>query len=260
MNKIAKGTVLCAAALAVLSVTAGRTMSFFTATDTKTNVFTLGDLDIGLNEPEWDPAPEDGKTPDGTDMYPGYTVYKNPTVKNITSGKNGNEPCYMRVKVHIVDHDDGPVTDEETLELIRQMIYYDDSYNGTYTEKGTAEQLVEGRIPGYCLEELAAFPTVNPVFELDEERSVPSALVYAYTGPDGDGILDSGEEAVLFSTVAVPTDWTQRELSGIGDFKLVITAEAVQCSGFESREDAYEALDTEIASGNLQEITEGSDD
>lgn len=255
MNKFTKGTVICTAALAALSVTAGRTISFFTARDTKTNVFTLGDLDIGLNEPEWDPDPDDGKTPDGADLYPGYTVYKNPTVKNITSDKNGKEPCYMRVKVHIVDHDDEPVTDEDTLKLIGQMIYYDESYNGTYDKKGTAKQLVEGRVPGYCLEELAEFPTVNPVFELDEGRSVPSTPVYAYAGPDGDGILDSGEEAVLFSTIVTPTDWTQQELSRIGDFKLVITAEAIQCSGFGNREEAYEALDGEIASGKLQEIT-----
>ena len=260
MNKMTKGTVICAAVLAALSVTAGRTMSFFTATDTKTNVFTLGDLDIGLNEPEWDPTPGDNKTPDGSNMYPGYTVYKNPTVRNITSDRNGNEPCYMRVRVHIVDHQDAPVTDEETLELIRQMIYYDASYNGTYEQKGEAKYLTEGRIPGYSLEELASFPTVNPVFELDEMRSTPSVPVYAYKGPDGDGILDCGEEAVLFSTVAVPTDWTQQELSRIGDFRLVITAEAVQCSGFEDREEAYEALDGEIASGKLQEIAEGSDD
>lgn len=48
----------------------------------QTNVFTTGDLDIGLKEPDWDPNENDGKN-----MYPGYTVYKNPTVKNITSDK-----------------------------------------------------------------------------------------------------------------------------------------------------------------------------
>ena len=37
----------------------------------QTNVFTTGDLDIGLKEPDWDPNENDGKN-----MYPGYTVYK----------------------------------------------------------------------------------------------------------------------------------------------------------------------------------------
>ena len=36
-------------------------------------------------------------------MYPGYTVYKNPTVKNITSDKNGDEPCYVRMSVDILN-------------------------------------------------------------------------------------------------------------------------------------------------------------
>ena len=58
----------------------------------------LGDLDIGLKEPEWNPEDKDG-----TNMYPGYTVYKNPTVKNITSDKQGEEPCYVRMCVDILD-------------------------------------------------------------------------------------------------------------------------------------------------------------
>ena len=40
---------------------------------------------------------------DGKNMYPGYTVYKNPTVKNITSDKNGDEPCYVRMSVDILN-------------------------------------------------------------------------------------------------------------------------------------------------------------
>ena len=77
-----KGMLFCGLLLGM-----GTTMAYFTENDQVTNVFTTGDLDIGLKEPEWDPGKEDGKN-----MYPGYTVYKNPTEKNITSDKNGEEP------------------------------------------------------------------------------------------------------------------------------------------------------------------------
>ena len=40
----------------------GTTMAYFTESAQETNVFTTGDLDIGLKEPEWDPKDNDGKT------------------------------------------------------------------------------------------------------------------------------------------------------------------------------------------------------
>ncbi len=51
----------------------------------------------GLKEPDWDSNENDGKN-----MYPGYTVYKNPTVKNITSDKS-ETPCYVRMSVDILN-------------------------------------------------------------------------------------------------------------------------------------------------------------
>ena len=88
-NVLFAGVLSCAMLFGI-----GNTMAYFTENSVQTNVFTTGDLDIGLKEPDWDPNENDGKN-----MYPGYTVYKNPTVKNITSDKNGDEPCYVRMSV-----------------------------------------------------------------------------------------------------------------------------------------------------------------
>ena len=124
-NLLAAGVILCALLSGI-----GTTMAYFTESAQETNVFTTGDLDIGLKEPEWDPKDNDGKN-----MYPGYTVYKNPTVKNITSDKNGEEPCYVRMIVDILDGDGADVTDSQALNLIYKTIYYDESWYTTIWAK-----------------------------------------------------------------------------------------------------------------------------
>ncbi len=226
------------------------TMAYFTDTETKVNVFTMGDLDLGLTEPEWDPDPEGGSS-DGSDMYPGYTVYKNPTIKNITSDKNGAEPCYARIRINIRTHSGEAVKDERVLEMISQMIYFDGTFTGTYDKKGSASGLIEGRSPGYSLKDLEKYHHINPIFVKDEKRSLPSSPVYNYMGTEKDGILDIGEEATLFTTIVIPTDWNQTHLSALGDFRLDIEAECIQCSGFTDQEAAFCALDEEASGAGL---------
>lgn len=249
-----KTLVTLAGLLLVGSIGVGSTVAYFTESDSKTNVFTMGDLDIGLEEPEWDPDPDDGSTPDGTNMYPGCTVYKNPTIKNLTSGKNGEAPCYARIRINIQDASGSLIRKQSMLDLIYQTIYFDSTYNGSYDEKGTSTGLIEGRIPGYSLKELKAYPRVNPLFELDETRSTASQLVYNYMGKDGSGILNIGDEAALFTNIVIPTDWNQTHFTLIGDFQLDIEAECIQSSGFADQSAAFEALDREIAQGTLQQI------
>lgn len=78
---------LCAGVL-ISALAIGGTIAWLTDKDEVTNTFSIGNVDIKINE-EYDPE-------DGTDIYPGKEVTKIPTVKNI--GKN---PAYIRVKVAI---------------------------------------------------------------------------------------------------------------------------------------------------------------
>lgn len=244
-NLLAAGVILCALLSGI-----GTTMAYFTESAQETNVFTTGDLDIGLKEPEWDPKDNDGKN-----MYPGYTVYKNPTVKNITSDKNGEEPCYVRMIVDILDGDGAAVTDSQALNLIYKTIYYDETFDGRYDKKeGTSTGLIQDRIPGYSLSELAAYPMVNPLWEKDTARSTASKLVYNYMGKNEDGILNIQEESTLFTNVVIPIDWNQTEMKKVGNYQLKVTAQAIQSKGFATQAEAYRMLDEEIKGGTLQEI------
>ncbi len=237
-----------AAAVCIAAGGIGTTIAYMTEKDEVTNVFTVGGLEVGLQETEWDP--EDG---DGTNMYPGYTVYKNPTIKNITSDENGEEPCYARMILHIQNDEGNPIDNQDAIDLIKQTIRFDSTYTGNYEEKGIGTQLIQSRIPGYALEELEAVPMVNPDFTLDQDRSEPHALVYNYMGADGTGILNIGGEAALFTDIVIPTDWNQTHFTSVGNFQIHVTAEAIQASGFASQADAFLALDQEIADGTVQD-------
>lgn len=231
---------LCtAAALAcVCAAGVGTTTAYFTDSGQAVNKFQTGNQEVGLQEPDWDP--EDG---DGADMYPGYSVYKNPTIKNITTDQHGPEPVYARMIISIKDQDGKLIEDEDALELIRTTIRFDSTYTGSYTQKGKGELIVQGRTPGYSLAALKDIPMINPLFSGDAKHSTGNTLVYNYTGAEGDGILDIGEEAALFTAIVIPSDWGWEEMELAGNFVLDISQEAIQAAGFDSQKEALSALD-----------------
>ena len=75
-----------AASLAAVAI-AGSSLAYFTDSDTKDNVYSIGNVDIQLVEPAWG-------TEEADNLYPGEPVKKDPTVVN--AGKN---PAFVRIKV-----------------------------------------------------------------------------------------------------------------------------------------------------------------
>ena len=87
MKKKLVAILVCVAMLAVAAVSG--TLAYFTDDDQKSNVFTVGNVDITLTEPKWDEV----GSKEAEDVYPGEPLAKDPTVTNV--GKN---PCFVRVK------------------------------------------------------------------------------------------------------------------------------------------------------------------
>lgn len=81
--------VALAASMAVLAV-GGSSLAYFTDTDSADNVFTVGNIDVVLTEPNWDVEGEK----EAENMYPGEPVAKDPTVTN-----TGANPAVVRIKV-----------------------------------------------------------------------------------------------------------------------------------------------------------------
>ncbi len=93
MNK--KKTIIAALVLLLL-LAIGGVMAYFTDSDTKTNTFTVGNVDIQLNE-VWTAA-------DGQGVVPGQEVTKTPTVANI-----GKSKAYVFLEVSIPCHNSKPL-------------------------------------------------------------------------------------------------------------------------------------------------------
>ena len=249
-NRRIAGVAAAGLAVTLAGILMGSTSSFFTDQDAKANTFTTGDLDITLREPEWDPK----KDEDGKNLYPGCTLYKNPTIKNVTDEKKGAEPCYARMTIQILDNAGKEITDTKTLDLVYQTIYYDKNFrsNGQTGEESSAG-LIQGREPGYCLAELSDYPMVNPLWKKDEQRSKAACLVYNYQGTNGRGILETGEESTLFTTIVIPTDWGNEQIQRLRDFRLSVTVQAIQAVGFANMEEAQEAMD-QLSGGINEEV------
>ena len=97
MNK--KKTIIAAAILLMIFIVGG-TIAYFTDTETKTNTFTIGNVDITLTEDGWDALADTNNNdiPDvAEDMMPGESVTKDPLINNVST-KN---PAYVFVKVEV---------------------------------------------------------------------------------------------------------------------------------------------------------------
>lgn len=92
MKKKIFAIVLCMAMLAIAVV--GGTMAYFTDNDEKTNTFTVGNVSIVLNEPNWDTT----GAAEAFDVYPGEPLAKDPAVTN-----DGSNPCFVRISVTELD-------------------------------------------------------------------------------------------------------------------------------------------------------------
>lgn len=84
--------------LAVLLV--GGLLAYFTDTDTRTNVFTLGNVNIELQEEGWTGTNDRYTNPEANNITPNKTIAKAPVVKNIGDGTNGND-AYVFLKVEL---------------------------------------------------------------------------------------------------------------------------------------------------------------
>ena len=94
-----KKTILAALVL-LLVVAVGGAIAYFTDTDTKTNTFTIGNVDISLTEDGWAALADanNNDIPDvAEDMMPGESVTKDPIINNLST-KN---PAYVFAKVEV---------------------------------------------------------------------------------------------------------------------------------------------------------------
>lgn len=218
MKKKVISTMLLVVLVAVLSI--GGTLAWLTDDDAVTNTFTVGNVEILLDEAlvkettdattgakEWVADAEEARVQKNEykGIYPGAVLPKDPTVKN-----TGSEPAYIRVSVtvnnwNILTADNVGIKDLETVFTV------EDDFAETWKR----------------VDIVVADNTATYTYEYIANNGILAKA--ATTGP-------------LFTEVTVPALLNSEQMAKIGStLQMDIKAYAIQARGFADAEEAFAA-------------------
>lgn len=260
MSKKTIALILCM--VMALTMGLGGTLAYLTDRDAKTNIFTVGNVDIELDE----------DFEQGAELIPGVDVEKNPTIKN-----TGSTDAYVWMTIAVPSYAEGEDSknlvhwdsiDEVCVNALgdtatiteEQLQTYKD--NGWMDEDVTLEQIQNGdfwirsaetsteTIDGVKCN-VYTFMYNNPLASEEETISGPLYNVSLDThidiDPDGNMFwVDNGDVA--------DCNWNINEN---GNPKFYVAAYATQTEGFENVEEAYEAYNTQWGENGGVEYAQG---
>lgn len=224
---------LCAVLLIAASVLG--TMAYLTSTDTVTNTFTVGNVEIKLDETDVTNPTGSRVQANSYKLMPGTTYTKDPTV----TVKAGSEESYVRMKVTFnnaaalmemlpsADNLEDFTPDEIALiKKIAPILFLtnytkvDSVWLPEYAMLGMEKTLAD---PNYFVYD-AANDTVTYIFYYPTTVTATTADV---TLP------------ALFDTIKVPEHVTGEQLAELNNFKITVVAEAIQAGSFDNAADAW---------------------
>lgn len=228
---------LCAVLLVAASVLG--TMAYLTSSAEVKNTFTVGKVEIKLDEAK---VTADGIPVEGADrvtansykLMPGTTYTKDPTVTVL----NGSEESYVRMKVTFNNAteiialctdpefaDDGPTGVENAYPLIRMV---------KFVEANAAKW--DGIIPDNMVDTEDMLGNAK-YFAYDKTADTLTYIFYyreTVTATTADVVLP-----VLFNSITVPEWVTGEQLAQLEGFKITVVAEAIQAGSFADAADAW---------------------
>mgnify|MGYP004626652551 CR=1 FL=1 len=224
---------LCAVLLVAASVLG--TMAYLTSTDTVTNTFTVGKVEIKLDETDVTNPTGSRVQANSYKLMPGTTYTKDPTV----TVKAGSEESYVRMKVTFnnaaalmemlpsADNLEDFTPDEIALiKKVAPILFLtnytkvDSVWLPEYAMLGMEKTLAD---PNYFVYD-AANDTVTYIFYYPTTVTATTADV---TLP------------ALFDTIKVPEHVTGEQLAKLNNFKITVVAEAIQAGSFDNAADAW---------------------
>ena len=203
-------TVLCAVLLVAASVLG--TMAYLTSQDTVKNTFTVGNVQIKLDEAKANPdgslvANADRVKANSYKLLPGHTYNKDPMVTVL----GGSEKSYVKMTV----------TFTKASEL--DAIFAPDGANMTSIFNG--------------------YDSTNWTYTGNTEDTDKNTRTYEFwyketvAAPDGDVALDA-----LFDSITVPGTITNAQLATIEGMTITVNGYAIQADGFANAEAAWAAF------------------
>jgi len=231
---------LCAVLLIAASVLG--TMAYLTSTAKVENTFTIGKVEIKLDEAKVtaDGIPVEGAarvTANSYKLMPGTTYTKDPTVTVL----NGSEESYVRMKVTFNNAkeiialctdpefaDDGPTGVENAYPLIRMVKFVEASavkWDGIIPDNMVDTEDMLGNAKYFAYDKTA--DTLTYYFYYNETVGAPN----------GDVKLP-----VLFNNITVPEWATGEQLAKLNNFQITVVAEAIQAGSFANAGAAWAAF------------------
>ena len=207
-----KALLVVACALLLVAASVFGTMAYLTSTDTVTNTFTVGKVNIKLDEAKANP---DGTLVEGADrvkensykLLPGHTYNKDPMVTVLS----GSESSYVKMTV----------TFSKANEL--DAIFAPNGANLTKIFNGynSANWIAKG----------------NTKDADANTRTYEFWYKEAVGAPNGDVALDA-----LFDSITVPGEITAKQLATIEGMTITVNAYAIQADGFADANAAWAAF------------------
>lgn len=204
--------IMSVAMVLVCAFAVGMTIAYLTSTDRVVNTFTVGNVQIKLDEAKVDaygepvgsPAP---RVKDNTyKLIPGHTYTKDPTVTVLS----GSESSYIKMTV-------------------------------TFTEAAALDAIFAPN--GADLTEIFnGYNPANWIYKGNTENTRNNTRTYEFwyketvAAPDGNVPLDA-----LFDSITVPGAITNTQLGTIADMTITVNAYAIQADGFDNEDDAWAA-------------------
>ncbi len=211
MKTRSKALLLTLCAVLLVAATIFGTMAYLTSTDTVTNTFTVGKVNIKLDEAKANPdgslvANDDRVKANSYKLLPGHTYNKDPMVTVLS----GSESSYVKMTV----------TFSKANEL--DAIFAPDGANLTSIFNGydAANWIAKGNTKG-----------------ADNTRTYEFWYKEAVAAPTADVALDA-----LFKSITVPGEITNEQLATIEGMTITVNAYAIQADGFADAAAAWAAF------------------
>lgn len=241
MKKTTKVLALLLCAVLLVAGSVAGTLAYLTSKDTVTNTFTVGNIQINLDEANVATTDDTTDRTEGGNAYhllPNQTYTKDPTVWV----KEGSEEAYIRMIVTVKNYDN-------MLDAFTSDAVYDDDYivtdaskvlTGSSGEMVVLDKLVDRNAGAWECVKFTRNSTANTgeyVFNY-----YPGA--YTATADDNDGTVEYDQLPALFTTISVPKEIDNDHLAKLNNTTITIVAQAIQAAGFNSVEEAWAAFPT----------------
>ena len=227
MKKRTKVLLLLLSAVLLVVASVMGTLAYLTSQKTVTNTFTVGNVQITLDEAKvkgygTEYATDHENRVDKNDYFllPGYTYLKDPTV----TVKENSEDCYVRMKVQV-----------NGISKLKAAFYTSDYYDNNDPATGVflLQKLVGGWDENVWVS--SGFDSETSTYEFRHVGNGTVDKIGYIPKSSSDNVLDD-----LFETITIPGEVDNEHLENLKDVTITVTAEAMQAGGFENADKAWE--------------------